>query len=922
MRKSLFAGLTILDPGESLLEDGGAFMARDREIIDHFLEVGASTHRHDGRSALLDPTVPLASAFFVASGGNIEAERAFSLGYTMVDEQNGETRISPLVSVVMPPAIPPPDAIPIGSADYGDGGTVLTDTYYYARSWVDDGGGETPIGPALGITRESGFANARITLGALGSGMVESGATGWRLYRAVGGGDFHYLASGVNDWYADDGSQGVDCDIRPLVGEINTTNQDNSLIVELPSASGPLADDRVETINLFLSETGDFVGDALLDTFPIASAGQQVIYREIALDQGQPPDVNTAKGGAAKVNAETDISFLYWTSPVETRSTLGSGDLGEVKLVLNEGRAYGMFADPSGTIWTPLPSGMMMVQDADGPLLVNKDRLHFEGSGGAGVAVEDMGGGSARVIVGAGAGAGGGGAIEVSDGDGPEFIDIEGLQFVASGGASVGVSGVSGGSALVTIAGGAPGTPGAPGAQGERGEPGIAWTGTREFASGVVPIAASGSATVEIPLATGYRVLELEASHHSRLRLYAASADRALDAPRARGTDPTGDHGVMLDYVLTPDDLAVRLSPVVDGFDDADDPIGVIPAIVENLTAGSAMVEYGLHWQPTDLSGDLATDIQIFDADGTWTKPDDPRYSEVEVVVIGTGGGGGAGRKGAPGTARTGGCGGGGGGFNRAIFDIDELGATEDVVVGAGGVGAPSQTTNGSNGAAGSGGESTDFGNPVKVRVRGGNGGPGGVASTSTSSTSSGMMGGSNGGHSSSNNGSDSSQEPLGSNGGGGGAGITSSDLANGTGGDGGPDQSFDKNGLAPGLGVGAGVGGAGNSGGLTQTGTGGGGGGSFLGGNGGAGGVGGRGGGGGGGGAAVDSVGNSGAGGDGGPGRVVVITRASSGGIGGGGGLSGYTVSNWTEDRTFDANSISIDELADIVATMIDDQS
>lgn len=45
---------------------------------------------------------------------------------------------------------------------------------------------------------------------------------------------------------------------------------------------------------------------------------------------------------------------------------------------------------------------------------------------------------------------------------------------------------------------------------------------------------------------------------------------------------------------------------------------------------------------------------------------------------------------------------------------------------------------------------------------------------------------------------------------------------------------------------------------------------------------------------------------------------KASSGGS----GLSGYSVSNGTTDRTFDANDTSLDELADIVATIISDLS
>ena len=42
--------------------------------------------------------------------------------------------------------------------------------------------------------------------------------------------------------------------------------------------------------------------------------------------------------------------------------------------------------------------------------------------------------------------------------------------------------------------------------------------------------------------------------------------------------------------------------------------------------------------------------------------------------------------------------------------------------------------------------------------------------------------------------------------------------------------------------------------------------------------------------------------------------------GGGGGGSLSGYTVSNETEDKSFDADNVTLDELADVVGSIIND--
>ena len=132
----------------------------------------------------------------------------------------------------------------------------------------------------------------------------------------------------------------------------------------------------------------------------------------------------------------------------------------------------------------------------------------------------------------------------------------------------------------------------------------------------------------------------------------------------------------------------------------------------------------------TPVSGGLSTavDIQTFTANGTWTKPAGAKW--VQIEMMGGGGGGGAGRKGAPGSYRSGGGGGSGSGLNflswipAAIFN-----ATEPVVVGSGGAGAPSQTTDSTNGAAGSNGTDSLFGTtPYIFQAGGAFGGLGGDA--------------------------------------------------------------------------------------------------------------------------------------------------------------------------------------------------
>src|SRR4051794_22637485 len=185
MRKTTFTGLTVLEPGEGLDTDNGAFIGRDRDTIDRFLHFGATLHRHDGKAGLLNPTQAPSGAV-VASGSTIPSDLTISIGYTIEDPDGGETMLSPLAVVSTGPALDIPAAAPSARVDYS-AGSLLVDTYYYALTWTDGDGGETPAGPAVAAEREPGFASGQVLLSNLTYGMAAEGAVGWRLFRAKGG---------------------------------------------------------------------------------------------------------------------------------------------------------------------------------------------------------------------------------------------------------------------------------------------------------------------------------------------------------------------------------------------------------------------------------------------------------------------------------------------------------------------------------------------------------------------------------------------------------------------------------------------------------------------------------------------------------------------------------------------------------------
>lgn len=287
--------------------------------------------------------------------------------------------------------------------------------------------------------------------------------------------------------------------------------------------------------------------------------------------------------------------------------------------------------------------------------------------------------------------------------------------------------------------------------------------------------------------------------------------------------------------------------------------------VIYNTSVRALQVWDGMRWVS---SGGAVVQVDEFAASGVWNKPEGAVLVYVEVWSAG--GGGGSGLCGAEGTHIGGGNGGGGGGMTPRWFSAEELGSTEDVIIGAGGAGAPAITTPDTRGIDGGWGGDTQFGG--HIYVFGGLGGTRGGNNPNPNSTM--------GGYGIGNIGQDgtgaygaASTSPLPAAGGGGGGAIGSGGGGGGlitaagvvqAGGEGGTRTYIQGRGVAGGE-----DGGAGGDGGAFQ---GGGGGGATATNNGGAGGNGGIASGGGGGSGAINGF-SSGAGGNGGDGYCRIIT-------------------------------------------------
>lgn len=106
-------------------------------------------------------------------------------------------------------------------------------------------------------------------------------------------------------------------------------------------------------------------------------------------------------------------------------------------------------------------------------------------------------------------------------------------------------------------------------------------------------LANAASETGTITLAKTYRLLRITTDRAARVRLYTTAAKRTADAARAIGVDPTGDHGVVLDYVTTASVLAADLSPVPGGANLETSPSSSISLAITNQgTTGTVTVTF------------------------------------------------------------------------------------------------------------------------------------------------------------------------------------------------------------------------------------------------------------------------------------------------------------------------------------------
>lgn len=98
-------------------------------------------------------------------------------------------------------------------------------------------------------------------------------------------------------------------------------------------------------------------------------------------------------------------------------------------------------------------------------------------------------------------------------------------------------------------------------------------------------LAAGASAQPDLAMAPTFKLLRVQSSAGDfRLRLYSSSATRTADLARDAVTQPSGDHGVLLDASFETGDTSVYMTPPIDGY--SKDGTATIYATITN-TSGS-----------------------------------------------------------------------------------------------------------------------------------------------------------------------------------------------------------------------------------------------------------------------------------------------------------------------------------------------
>lgn len=381
--RTSFAGLEVLAPGDLPSSDGYRFQSVNPVITARLLQLGAVLHKHDAHSAAANPAVAPTAAN-KATGGTIPAGLDLSVGFTWMDDQGGETLLSPVETVETVAAIIDPQKPPEAEADYATG-TLPVANFDYGITVSDGLGGETALSPVASLQllpnehRAVKLSGLKVLLEEVAPGI---GAAEWRVWRSQNGGPRYLMAHGKTATVLDDGSLTGDCTVSPPNSStaLGTNELKVTVTEEAPANAG--------FFQLYISPDGSFTGPCLIAQYPLTELGKVIKLTTLALTAGTPPPVTLSVPGAGKINPDTEMLAFPFKKAVGEPSELpteGNED-GDVREALSNHTIY--IWDGEASEWNASAGGGeggVRVENPEGTLMPAEPKLQFAGD----VAVTD-----------------------------------------------------------------------------------------------------------------------------------------------------------------------------------------------------------------------------------------------------------------------------------------------------------------------------------------------------------------------------------------------------------------------------------------------------------------------------------------------------------------------------------------------------
>ncbi len=123
---------------------------------------------------------------------------------------------------------------------------------------------------------------------------------------------------------------------------------------------------------------------------------------------------------------------------------------------------------------------------------------------------------------------------------------------------------------------------------------------TKQVVSSSIANNASDNTQV-ISVGKGCMVLRIQTSAAVWVRVYSTAAYQTADSARAQTTDPTGEHGVLLEAITTSGNLTLDLSPAALCYSLESSPGATVHLTITNLSGSTAAITVTLTVLPVEV---------------------------------------------------------------------------------------------------------------------------------------------------------------------------------------------------------------------------------------------------------------------------------------------------------------------------------